>query len=122
MNFSYGFKKTKKQKQSIQIYDFQHPQFIPSHPKLIDSIIIENPNLDPYGEFIDNFLNQFNYCKLNEYSLKLEINILEETNLGLKNELNQMKNNIEQLNLILYWLETGQFGKHKLYFCAFMNY
>jgi hypothetical protein len=104
----------RKQNLSIQTYDFQHPQFLPLQPILIDSIILESPSLDPYGKFIDNLLNQFNYCKLNECSLKLEIDILEETNSKLRNELKQMRSNIEQLNLILYCLETGQFGKHKL--------
>ncbi|KXN74904.1 hypothetical protein CONCODRAFT_1976, partial [Conidiobolus coronatus NRRL 28638] len=111
---NYGFKKTKKQKQSIQTYNFQHPQFLPLQPTLTDNIILENPNLDPYGEFIDSFLIQFNYCKLNEYSLKSEIKILEETNLGLKIELEQMRGNIEQLNSVLYFLETGQYDKINL--------
>jgi hypothetical protein len=112
MCFSYGFKKTKNQKQGVQTYDFQHPQFLPLQPNLIDSIILEYPNLDPQGELIENFLNQFNYCKLNEYSLKLEINTLEEMNLGLKNELEQIRYNVEKLSLILYFLETGQFGMY----------
>jgi hypothetical protein len=80
---------------------------------LIDTIILENPNLDPYGKFIETILNKFNYCKLNEYSLKLEINTLEETNLVLKNELEQMKYNIEQSSLILNWLKAQKFGKHR---------
>ncbi|KXN74901.1 hypothetical protein CONCODRAFT_1972 [Conidiobolus coronatus NRRL 28638] len=111
---NYGFKKTKKQKQGIQTYDFQHPQFLASQPTLIDSIIFENPDLDPYGEFIDNFVNQYNYCKLNEYSLKSEINTLEETNLRLKNELDQMRGNIEKLNSVLYFLQTEQYDKINL--------
>jgi uncharacterized protein YigA (DUF484 family) len=108
--FSYGFKKTKRQKKGIQNYVFQHPKFLPLQPRLIDSIILEYPNIDPYGELVDYLLNQFNYCKLNGYSLELEISTLVETNLGLKNELEQIRYNIEQLNLIMYFLETGQLG------------